>query len=150
MGFSLITSEAENFLIWLPSICNLSFVDFLFILFSLTLSLSTSFPHRFSKTVLSFYLPDPVQGPWWTWGSKIQPRTQHTWVTTHSCRTLLDSQLLWGGNLCNFLKIMVKYTGCNIHHLNHFKCVVKMLSAYTLLCNQSTQLSSCKLILCPH
>ena len=49
MGFSLITSEAENFLIWLPSICNLSFVDFLFILFSLTLSLSTSFPHRFSK-----------------------------------------------------------------------------------------------------
>ena len=70
MGSSLITSEAENFLIWLLSICNLSFVDFLFIPFSLPLSFSTSFPQTFSKTVLSFYLPDPVQGPWWTWGAR--------------------------------------------------------------------------------
>ena len=77
MGSSLITSEAENFLIWLLSICNLSFVDFLFIPLSLPLSFSTSFPQTFSKTVLSFYLPDPVQGPWWTWGQDTAKDSAH-------------------------------------------------------------------------
>lgn len=56
MGFSLVTSEAEHFLIWLLSICNLSFVDFLCILFP---SLPPALPRTSSKTVLSIYVPDP-------------------------------------------------------------------------------------------
>lgn len=79
MGFSLITSEAENFLIWLLSICNLSFVNFLFISFSLPPSLSPSFPQTFSRTMLSIYLPDAVHRPWRTRVRKVPWRTQHTW-----------------------------------------------------------------------
>lgn len=65
MGFSLITSEAENFLIWLLSICNLSFVDFLFI----PSSLSTSVRHSV-KLCRSICWPDPARGPWWTWSGR--------------------------------------------------------------------------------
>lgn len=84
MGISLVTSEAEHFLIWLLSICNLSFVDFLFIPSPLPPSLSPSLPQTSSKTVLSIYLPDPVPEAWWTWIRKTQSRTQHTWGDAHT------------------------------------------------------------------
>lgn len=63
MGFSLIISEAEHFLIWWLSICNLSFVDFLFIPSSLPPSLSPDFPWTFSRNVLNIYLLDSEQAP---------------------------------------------------------------------------------------
>lgn len=43
MGFSVVTSEAEHFLIWLLSMCNLSFVNFLVIL---PPSIPRCLPHR--------------------------------------------------------------------------------------------------------
>lgn len=89
MGFSLITSEAENFLIWLLSICNLSFVDFLFIPSSLSL------PQIFSQTVLRHLLARPCQGPWWAWSGRHSqglsiPGVTHTpaddhWTARDNC-----------------------------------------------------------------
>lgn len=62
MGFSVVTSEAEHFLIWLLSMCNLSFVNFL-VIPSPPLPRSLSPPRAPSETVRGISAPETVREP---------------------------------------------------------------------------------------